>query len=123
MTLKEAAFKAFKTDLTSPETEKIIGYKPTWGPVTIAHLEDVWAQLEGESLPPGQGYILFEVALTFGLEVAQAWRGKSVNELEKLLRRKYKNSPVWGEHKHRFMNRVTRVVTRARKMENATASV
>lgn len=119
MSLRQEALNAFKIDLMSPETEKILGAKPVWGPVTIGYLEEVWHQIDGENLPPGRGYVLFDVALTFGVPVAKVWEGKSIDELEKLMRRKYKNNPLYGTHKHRFMNRVTRVIARARKMANA----
>lgn len=119
MQLRLDAIKAFKIDLMSPETEKILGAKPTWGALTVGHLEEIWSLIDGENLPPGKGYVLFDVALTFGVEVAKGWEPKSIDELEKLMRRKYKNHPQWGTHCHRFMNRVTRVVARGRKMEHA----
>lgn len=123
-TLKELAFKGLKTDILSPETRAIVGYDTTWGPVTESFIAENWMLIDGEGLPPGVGYLLLDVAVSFGIVIAQGWKKQisslspeeGIQKLEVLLRRKYKNHPQWGVHKYRFMNRVTRASARARKM-------
>lgn len=127
MSMKKLAFAALRTDLQSPETEAIFGYSPTVGKVTEAYFDEVWHLLQGESQPEGVGYVLLDAGVTFGIPVAMGWEEKVKNlapvdrivQLCVFMRRKYKNHPEWVTHKHRFMNRVTRVKSRALKMRKA----
>lgn len=120
----ELALRAYVVDLLSPETEKILGFKPVAGPLAAAELKETWFKGGYEALPLGVGYVLFEVRLTVGEEVAVQWQkdveavkepADQIKRLGELLRRRYRVHPEWERHKHRFMNRVTRVVKRAEK--------
>lgn len=122
--LKKRAFQGLRIDMLSPETKAVTGFDASWGPVTQGLVEEHWMLVGGEELPPGVGYLLLDIAVTFGAVTAQSWKQQTeelspeerIHKLEALLRRKYKNHPQWGVHKYRFMNRVTRASARARKM-------
>lgn len=119
----QRAYAYFKIDAESPETAKILGQRVDVAFWFLDGCHVQWQELGLDKVPGPVGYLLFEAAMTHGQGVAEYW-GRETKELElmprvlrltELLRRRYKVHPNWVEHKHRYMNRVTRVKRRAEK--------
>ena len=119
----QRAYANFKIDAESPETAKILGQRVDTAFWFLDGCLVQWNEMELDKVPGPVGYILFEAAMTHGQPVAEHWMRETKDlELElrvlrllELLRRRYKVHPNWTEHKHRYMNRVTRVAKRAKK--------
>lgn len=126
----QRAFAHFKIDAESPETEKILGQRVDTAFWFFDGCWVQWQEMDLDSLPGPVAYVLFEAAMTHGLGVAEHWKRDTkdleliprVLRLTELLRRRYKVHPNWVEHKHRYMNRVTRVKKRAEKWAQELAS-